>query len=181
MESFSTPHSTAITWCVMWWFSMCVGVIITHSIYQRRQPQNSQWWGIIPRQRWLRQRTACPCRRESISGQPECVCVYVMKSVWAWGGMVGWMVGQLETNAQISKHKALSSVLSDTLASLFHVLSGLPTYIISLWRDGVAFPHCCDLDHISIWRWRMMVIVSHKQLSRYIMTIRFYVYNIVRH
>ena len=87
---------------------VCVGVIINHSIYQRRQPQNSQWWRIIPHQSWLRQWTACP-QRESISGQPECVCVCMCHTVMKDGESVGsrghdrmdgWLVRKQCSNQQ---------------------------------------------------------------------------------
>lgn len=75
---------------------VCVGVIITHSIYQRWQPQNSQWWRIIPRQSWLRRWTTCPRTGEvapvgSLSVSVSvCVCDEWW-GVWAVRSMVGWL------------------------------------------------------------------------------------------
>lgn len=92
---FSPQGSTAITWSVMWCCSTCVGVIITHSIYQRRQSHNSQWWRIIPHQSWLRHQIACPRRRESSSvGSSVCTLWYCNDTLRVCGQQGhGWMDG----------------------------------------------------------------------------------------
>lgn len=110
---------------------------LTQSIYQWRQPQNSQWWRIIADSGSGQHALV----GDSISGQPECVCVcnekWEMKSV----------CGQLEKKHTLSRHFWQTPFTLPWVYRFTH---------ISLGWDAASFLHCCAHDPTPIYRWRMV-------------------------